>query len=207
VAVSGGSDSDIVLDICQKVDKNNKTQYIWCNTGLEYEATKEHIKYLEDKYDVDIQELKPIKTIPACCKEYGQPFLSKYISECITRLQRHGFQWEDDTFDNLKEKYPGTISALKWWCKALIDDKDPKYEDAKQYVPKTFTVFDTKTGEEAVPYEIALREDWARDLMYIGMRGFAILENGKLILTDECGKFDFCPDGRFEVKWDVRESD
>lgn len=68
--------------------------------------------------------------------------------------------------------------------------------------PKTFHVIDIVTGKEADPYEIALNEDWAKDLMYCDMEGFAIEEDGSLILVDECGRHEYCPIGRFEVVWD-----
>ena len=54
--VSGGYDSDIVVDISTKCDINHKVTYIFFNTGIEYEATKEHIKYLEKKYGIEIIE-------------------------------------------------------------------------------------------------------------------------------------------------------
>ena len=38
--ISGGADSDIVLDICTKCDKDNKIDYVWFDTGLEYQAPK-----------------------------------------------------------------------------------------------------------------------------------------------------------------------
>ena len=68
--------------------------------------------------------------------------------------------------------------------------------------PKTFHVTDVLTGKEADPYEIALNEDWAKGLMYCDMEGFAIEEDGSLILVDECGRYEYCPIGRFEVVWD-----
>lgn len=67
---------------------------------------------------------------------------------------------------------------------------------------KTFHVIDTHTGEEADPYEIALNEDWAKHLMYCDMEGFAIEEDGTLLLLDECGQHEYCPSERFEVTWD-----
>lgn len=67
---------------------------------------------------------------------------------------------------------------------------------------KTFRVYDTTTGKVADPYEIALHEDWAKGLMYCDMEGFALQEDGRLILMDECGKFEYCPEGRFNVVWD-----
>lgn len=80
-SISGGSDSDIMLDIVWRCDKDNKVDYVWFDTGLEYQATKEHLKYLEEKYHIDIIHKKAIKPIPTSCKEYGQPFISKNVSE------------------------------------------------------------------------------------------------------------------------------
>ncbi len=77
-SISGGSDSDIVLDIIHNVDEDKKVRYFWIDTGLEYHATKEHLDYLEKKYDIEIERIKACKPIPTCCREYGQPFLSKY---------------------------------------------------------------------------------------------------------------------------------
>ena len=105
-SISGGSDSDILIDLCQKFDESSKITYAFFDTGLEFQATKEHLQYLEQKYDVHIEHVKAIKSIPFCCKTYGQPFLSKQVSEWIERLQRHHFQWEDETFDELYKKYP-----------------------------------------------------------------------------------------------------
>lgn len=51
-SISGGSDSDDMLDIVYRCDKSNKVKYVWFDTGLEYSATKEHLKYLENKYDI-----------------------------------------------------------------------------------------------------------------------------------------------------------
>lgn len=65
-----------------------------------------------------------------------------------------------------------------------------------------FKVIDVLTGVEADPYEIALKEPWAKHLCYCDMEDFAILEDGTLLLLDECGKYEYCPEGRFVVKWE-----
>lgn len=104
-SISGGSDSDVMLDICTKCDKDNKIEYVWFDTGLEYQATKDHLKYLENKYGIEIRSYKAIKPIPLSCKLYGQPFLSKRVSDYMSRLQKHGFKWEDEAFDKLLKKY------------------------------------------------------------------------------------------------------
>lgn len=115
-SISGGSDSDIMLDIVTKCDKDKKVIYFWFDTGIEYQATKDHLKYLEKKYNIKIIKEKAIKSIPTSCKQYGQPFLSKQVSEYIHRLQSHNFKWEDEPYEKLVEKYPKCKSAIKWWC-------------------------------------------------------------------------------------------
>lgn len=69
-----------------------------------------------------------------------------------------------------------------------------------------FKVIDKKTGKEADVEEIALHEDWAKGLVYCDIEGFAITEDGELILADECGKFAYCPDDRFEVVFKENET-
>ncbi len=123
-SISGGSDSDIVLDVIQNVDEKKKVRYFWIDTGLEYRATKEHLNVLEKKYGIEIERIKACKPIPVCCKEYGQPFLSKYVSEQIMRLQQHGFQWEDKPLPELLEKYPNCKIALQWWCNAYYSPEN-----------------------------------------------------------------------------------
>ena len=116
VAVSGGSDSDIMLDLLHNLDIDKKIVYVWCDTGLEYEATKRHLKELEEKYNIQIIPLKAKVPIPMAVRKYGVPFLSKQVSEYIMRLQKHNFQWEDEPFDVLYAKYPKCKGALRWWC-------------------------------------------------------------------------------------------
>ena len=125
-SISGGADSDIVLDICKICDRDNKCRYFWIDTGLEYQATKDHLKYLEKEYGVSIYPVKAIKSIPTSCRQYGQPFMSKMISAYMYRLQLHDFQWEDQSFDELYKKYPKCKSALMWWCNTKLDRDDGK---------------------------------------------------------------------------------
>ena len=132
VSISGGSDSDVMLDVIQKVDFDKKCVYINMNTGLEYKATKDHLKYLEDRYGIEIIRLLPKKPIPVVCKEYGQPFLSKLVSERLHRLQESGFQWEDEPYEMLMKKYPKGSYALEWWCN--------KHSVTKGYETTTFNI-------------------------------------------------------------------
>ena len=67
-----------------------------------------------------------------------------------------------------------------------------------------FKVIDNNTGKEADIGKIALKEDWAKGLMYCDMQGFAITQDGMLILLDECGRYTYCPDNRFKVVAEAR---
>ena len=63
-----------------------------------------------------------------------------------------------------------------------------------------FEVIDTKTGLYADAAAMAINEDWAKSLDAHNIFGFAITEDGKLILLDKCGNFAYCPkEGRFHV--------
>lgn len=115
-SISGGADSDIILDICNQIDFDGKITYVWYDTGLEYQATKNHLEFLESKYGITIERYKAAKPIPITCKQYGQPFLSKKVSDCIERLQSHDFKFEDKPLEELLTEYPNCKSALRWWC-------------------------------------------------------------------------------------------
>ena len=65
-----------------------------------------------------------------------------------------------------------------------------------------FEVIDTRTGEEARNLErIALDEEWAKGLVYCDISGWAITEEGYLMLIDDCNNIAFPPYGRFTVRF------
>ena len=59
--ISGGSDSDVMLNICNRCDKDNKIEYVWYDIGLEYQAIKGHLKFLEEKYEIKIKSYNAVK--------------------------------------------------------------------------------------------------------------------------------------------------
>lgn len=142
VSISGGSDSDIMADMIFKLDTEKKAEYIFMNTGLEYEATKRHLKDLENKYGIKIKEIKATKPIPMACKEHGLPFLSKMVSEMISRLQARGFQWEDEPLEVLEKKYKKCRRALRWWCNDFEkkDGKESQFNIAYNSFLKEFMI-------------------------------------------------------------------
>lgn len=115
-SISGGSDSDIMLDIISKLDVDKKVKYVFFDTGIEYEATKRHLDYLENKYGIKIEKRKAVVPVPLGCRKYGVPFWSKYVSDMIERLQRHNFKWEDKPIDELLAEYPKCKGGIRWWC-------------------------------------------------------------------------------------------
>lgn len=114
--VSGGSDSDIVIDILSHCEGWSKVHFVFFDTGVEYAATKRHLEYLEKRYNIKIERVKAEMPIPLVVKKYGQPLISKYVSDQIYRLSRHDFQWEDEDYETLALKYPKCTSACKWWA-------------------------------------------------------------------------------------------
>lgn len=140
VAISGGADSDIVIDLVEKC-KDGLVDYVWFDTGLEYQATKDHLKYLEEKYGVLIKRVKAVKPIPLACKEFGQPFMSKFVSEMISRLQKYNFKWEDKSFEELYKEYPKCKSALMWWTNTSGTGSDnPRFGIHKNKWLKEFMI-------------------------------------------------------------------
>lgn len=114
--ISGGSDSDVMLDVIWRCDRESKVTYVWFDTGLEYQATKDHLAYLEKHYGIRIRREKAVLPIPLAVKRYGTPFINKRISDYLERLQRHGFMWEDEPYEQLARSFPNCQTALKWWC-------------------------------------------------------------------------------------------
>lgn len=145
-SISGGADSDIMLDIVSKLDLDKKVHYVFFDTGIEMVATKKHLDYLENRYGIKIEHIKHDTPIPVAVKKYGYPFLSKKFSDYIERLQKHNFQWEDGTFEELDKKYPNCQTALRWWCNAWGEKSSANIERApylKEFMmqnPPTFHI-------------------------------------------------------------------
>lgn len=88
---SGGSDSDILVDLIERVRRIfdlPPVKYAFFNTGLEMKATKEHVAYVANKYDILIKEYRPTKNIVQATREYGLPFVSKIMSAGLEGVQQ-----------------------------------------------------------------------------------------------------------------------
>lgn len=139
-SVSGGSDSDVMLDLLERVRNGRKITYVFFNTGIEYQATLRHLDELEKKYDIKIVRKRAKLPVPVGCKKYGVPFISKEISDKISRLQTHNFDWEDDSLEEMIKNYPNCKNGVTWWS---CDSKEkPKFNvcrnaGLKQFIKNT----------------------------------------------------------------------
>lgn len=105
---SGGSDSDIMIDLIEQVRKIYSlppVDYRFFNTGLEMDATKRHVRETAQKYGVEIREYRPKKNIVQATREYGQPFVSKIMSQGLSGVQRKGIPLSiADEYANAEDK-------------------------------------------------------------------------------------------------------
>lgn len=119
VSISGGADSDIMLDLIERIGYPlSELHYVFYDTGMEFNATKEHLDRLEQKYGITIERYKAKVPVPLGVKKYGLPFISKRVSDYMQRLQKHDFKWENRPFEELYAEYPRCKAALRWWCNA-----------------------------------------------------------------------------------------
>lgn len=149
VSVSGGSDSDIMVDIIERIGHPlSEVDYVFFDTGMEFQATKRHLDYLEHKYGISIKRFRAKLPVPLGCKKYGIPFLSKAVSQNISRLQKHDFKWEDRPFNELYAEYPHCKSALRWWCNGWGENSSQnikRYKRLKEFMienPPDFLISD-----------------------------------------------------------------
>jgi len=91
---SGGSDSDIMIDLIETARKIAPSlppvRYVFFNTGLEMQATKDHVKATAEKYGVEIKECRPKINIVTAARTYGIPFVSKIMSSGLGEWQKKG---------------------------------------------------------------------------------------------------------------------
>lgn len=89
---SGGSDSDIMIDLIETTRKIAPSlppvKYVFFNTGLEMKATKDHVKATAEKYGVEITEVRPKVGIVQAVREHGVPFVSKIMSAGLEGWQK-----------------------------------------------------------------------------------------------------------------------
>ncbi len=127
---SGGSDSDIMIDVIEQtrmIFGIPPIKYVFFNTGLEMQATKDHVKEVERKYGIEIEECRPKINIVNATRTYGIPFVSKIMSAGLSEWQKKGIPLSiADEYDRaedkaekraeLKERYPNCESVINFLC-------------------------------------------------------------------------------------------
>lgn len=129
---SGGSDSDILIDIVERVRTQifpglPPVNYAFFNTGLEMEAIKRHVKETETKYGIKIDTYRPKRNIVIATRDNGLPFVSKIMSAGLDGVQRKQIPLtiadeyaaaEDKIAKRaeLKARYPKCESEINFLC-------------------------------------------------------------------------------------------
>lgn len=129
---SGGSDSDIMIDMIERAralipGHFKPVKYVFFNTGIEMQATKDHVKETAEKYGVEIKEYRPKKNIVLAARDHGIPFVSKIMSGGLEEWQKKNVplsiadeyaQANDKAAkrQELKERYPKCQSVINFLC-------------------------------------------------------------------------------------------
>ena len=127
---SGGADSDILIDLIEqtrKIFNLAPVKYVFFNTGLEMQATKDHVKATAEKYGVEIEEVRPKLNIVLSTRKYGVPFVSKIMSAGLEGWQKKNiplsiadeYEQAEDKAEKrreLKERYPKCESTINFLC-------------------------------------------------------------------------------------------
>lgn len=127
---SGGADSDILIDIIERTRKAFNlppVKYCFFNTGLEMQATKDHVQYIAKKYGVTIETHRPKVNIVLATRKHGVPFVSKIMSAGLEGWQKKGLplsiaqeyeRAEDKAAkrQELRERYPKCESVINFLC-------------------------------------------------------------------------------------------
>lgn len=128
---SGGADSDILMHMIEQaraiLPSLPPVKYVFFNTGLEMEATKRHVKAMEEKYGIEIETVRPKVNIVQATRKYGIPFVSKIMSSGLEEWQKKGiplsiadeYAAADDKEakrQELRERYPHCESVINFLC-------------------------------------------------------------------------------------------
>lgn len=164
---SGGADSDIMIHLIETTRKEldlPKVDYVFFNTGIEMQATKNHVRETAEKYGVEIKECTPdyhIKgemNVVLATRKYGLPFVSKIMSAAMETVQKKQLpfsikeeydQAEDKAAkrQELRERYPNAEQGINFLCccnsageprpniQLVINSSAYMYDFMKEYPP------------------------------------------------------------------------
>lgn len=109
VSFSGGKDSTVLLDLVRNVCGYEDVPAVFVDTGLEYPEIREFVKTFDN-----VQWLRPKKNFKEVIKEYGYPFISKEVAECVQGAKRYLTSiLESETLDSKQaSKQASTVPVL-----------------------------------------------------------------------------------------------
>lgn len=164
---SGGADSDILIHLIETTRKEldlPKVDYVFFNTGIEMQATKDHVKATAEKYGIEIKECTPdyhIKgemNVVLATRKYGIPFVSKIMSSAMETVQKKQLPFSikeeyDQAEDKeakrqeLRERFPNAEQGINFLCccnsageprpniQLVINSSAYMYDFMKEYPP------------------------------------------------------------------------
>lgn len=108
---SGGSDSDIMIDIIERTRELFSLppiRYVFFNTGLEMQTIKDHVKATAERYGVEIETCRPKIGIVTAAHTYGIPFVSKIREALQLQAIERGEVYETDSLQHRNgPRHPG----------------------------------------------------------------------------------------------------
>ena len=82
VSFSGGKDSTVLLHIVREMYPNIPAVFV--DTGLEYPEIRQFVRGFDN-----VTWLKPKKNFRKVIEDYGYPFISKEVSECVWAAKKY----------------------------------------------------------------------------------------------------------------------
>lgn len=189
---SGGSDSDILMHLIETVRKTfylPPVHYVFFNTGLEMEATKKHVKEMENLYGLKIAAIKPKKGIVQSTRENGIPFVSKIMSAGLDGVQRKNIPLSiSDEYAaasdkkakraELKERYPKCESTINFLC-GCNSDGEPR-PDIQLVIGSSKYMLDF-IKENPIPFKVSNKccDDCKKNVAHIAQKSFDMVITGE----------------------------
>lgn len=105
VSFSGGKDSTVLLNLVRQ--EYPGVTAVFVDTGLEYPEIREFVKTFEN-----VEWLRPKKTFKQVINDYGYPFISKEVSECVEGARKYLTRVLSEASLDRQTDRQGSISVL-----------------------------------------------------------------------------------------------
>lgn len=133
---SGGADSDIMIDVIERARAMldlPPVKYVFFNTGLEMQATKDHVKATSEKYGVEIETVRPKVGIVRAVREHGVPFvrLGRWQEKEVPLSIVDEYNEAENKYVKIKELYerfPKCKSIISFLCSCSPNGEPNNYQ-------------------------------------------------------------------------------